>query len=319
MRVLALAPELLLAGGVTVGYACLLAGGPIAGRLSRFTLLLALAGALAASVLFRAQGDELLFGVYRIDALSQLGKCAMLLGCLVAALNAWGEDRWAAMRVTSPFFHGAAALCLVLTASTVDLLVAPLTWWMAGVAAVLLASSVGRWSVLERIVRRSLGGLMAVTALTLTGVLLTAAASHGTRLDALRAAGEPKLAAHAIGLALWASMALWMIAAAPVQLRRLASDATSSRAAPIIAGTAMIAAGGLIVVRALALAAGRIPDLLAQLLLAAAIAPAFVIAARRFAVSFQKKRPALLTTFLALALAASLLWPWIVTAAGELD
>lgn len=318
-RLLSLAPEVLVAGALLVSFLCLLTAGAMSGRVSRLTLLVALSAALAACVLFRSRGDELLFGVYRVDALSQLAKLAVLAGSLLAATSARGEDRWAAKRVTSPFFHAAATLALLLAASTVDLLAGPLTWWLACVASVLLASSVGRWAVLEKIVRRSLAGLMAATVATMTGALLVAASGESTRLEALRALESGRPMVQAIGLLLWASVAGWMIAVAPFLLRRSASDTSGSRAAPVLAATAMVAAGGLVLVRALALAAGRLSFAVAGLLLAAAIAPSFAAAADRFARSFGRRAPALLTGLAALALAGWLLWPWIVTAAGELD
>lgn len=320
MRALVLAPEIALASATAVSFAALLGAGPRSGRLSRFALLLGCAVALVAAVLTRNAGDEFLFRVYRIDPLSQLAKVAVLLGALVAATTAQGEDRWAAMRVTSPFFHLCVTLALVATMSIVDLIAAPLAWWCAAVSAVLLAASVGRWSVLEKVVRRSLAGFLGVSALTFTGALIAAAAGASTRLDTLRAAQDiPAPGALSLGLLLWSAVAVWLLAVAPFQLQRLADDPSGSRAAPVLASTALVAAGGLALLRAVSLAMGGLPDAVIAVAIALLIAPAFVAAARRFAISFEKRVPAFATSIVALIAAAWLVWPWIRVAVGDLD
>lgn len=315
-RLLILAPEIVLSLAVVAALAALLTAGARAGRVAGYAVVGGTAGTIAAAILTRDSADAFLFAAYRIDPLSQLLKAVIGLGSLVAARGS-GDDRWAAMRTTSPFFHLCATLALVMCCSIVSVLALPLAAWLAVTGTMLVAATVGRWSVLEKTVRRALASWLGMFALTLVGAIVLAAAG-GVRLDHLVSAPRPPGLVTLLGLVLWCAAPLWMVAVGPVHLRRIEDDPSGSLAASGLARTALAAAGGLVLVRALWLALPGLPALLAAAALVLCSAPAFAFALRRFVRSFQHPA-ATAVAFGALGVAALLVWPWIMAAVGELD
>lgn len=320
-RWLTLLPEIVLSLALLLAFGALLVAGPRAGRAARFALFAGVGTALVASLVSREAADEFLFHAYRIDPLSQLIKTMVLTGSLLAAVATRGEDRWVTMRTTSPFFHLVTSLALVLGASLVDVLALSLAMWMAAIASMLVASSVGRWSVLEKVVRRALAGWLGALVVSLAGGIMAAALSQSTRIETFRLAGDrviPGLMRAA--LVLWSAGAVWLVVAAPVQLQRLANDPSGSRAAPMLGSTAFTTLGGLLLLRAFTLSAPDLPAWTTTVLLAIIVLPAPLVASQRFAFSFlgEKRALAIAGMLTALAIFGAIAWPWITAAAAEL-
>ncbi len=313
--------ELCLLAALAVAFAAMLVTGPRAGRVARAAVFSGCAAALVAAVVTRHGGREFLFLAYRVDALSQLAKVSVLLGALLAASASYEESRFAGLRTTSPFFLLATTMALVLAVSTVDLLALPLVLCLAAFAAIVLASSVGSWAALAKVVRRALSGWLGAAGASLVGAIIVGAAAETTRLAPMRWAldGTPRATVLA-GLVLWCAAPLWLVAVAPAQLRRLADDPANSNAAPVLAGTALIAAGGVVLLRAVALAFPGLPDLALGAMLALAVAPALVRAATRFARSYagRARLPASVVAAVALLAAVAALWAWFPLALQDL-
>ncbi len=320
-RLAPLLSEFCLLAALVVAFGAMLVTGPRAGRVARAAVFSGCAAALVAAVVTRHAGREFLFLAYRVDALSQLAKVAVLLGALLAATASYEESRFAGLRTASPFFLLATTLALVLSVSTVDLLALPLVLCLAAFSAIVLASSVGSWAALEKVVRRALSGWLGAAGAAMLGAIIVGAAAETTRLSPMGwALAEAPRSAILAGLALWCAAPLWLVAVAPAQLRRLIDDPANSNAAPVLAGTALIAAGGVVLLRAVALAFPALPDAVLGVLLLAAVAPALVRAASRFARSHagRARAPASVVAVAALLVVAAVLWRWIPLAVQDL-
>lgn len=186
IRALSLLPEACLGVAGSIVFAALVAAGSRAGRVAHRAALTGAALAVVSAILTLRADDQWLFAAYRVDLVSQIAKAAIGGGILMTALlGRRAGDPFSGARAVGPFFRLVAALALCVAASAADLLALWLAVETATAALLVVLAAEGRWSSVEKLVRRLVAGVLPSALLIGLGVVVMAGVAGSTRYEDL--------------------------------------------------------------------------------------------------------------------------------------